>query len=502
MKSSLICGALVVSNARRNAVANYINTGVTALLGLAVNPLLLSGLGEIAFGAWKAIQRLLDFGTAGDGGAGQSLKWVVAHRSETTDDEKKRRDVGAALRIALLWAPGVLAASALIVVLLPVLIAGVPDTEMTGLYWAGLILAVNVTLTGIVKLPDAVLVGTNQGFRSTYVTTVALIATNGSMVLAAMSGMGTSGLAMCVLAGTIINGALTLLVARRFVTWWGVRRPTRADIRSVIGLSGWTMVWGISSRVLLATEIILLGALAGASVVAAYTFTSYVLQFALTICLMTTSALMPKLGALLGANEMSAARTLALEARELTIAVATGAACMTILLNHSFVSLWVDSSQFLGQSVNILMAIALVQLALIRADGQINDAGLNVRSKVLWGVAMIVASLGSAASCFLVFGNLESLFIGMIAGRLIGSIAFARAAKRALGGGAWPIARLVGALAAVAVAVVVAQRMDESPGVLDFLLSSVVAALTVGSAVWFLLLSKSTRKRIKGRASK
>ena len=488
----------MVSNAKKNALSYYFNTGITAAVGLIVNPLLLSALGNVGFGTWKTIQRLLDVGSAANGGAMQSLKWFIAHRSKNTTDEEKRRDVGAALAVLAYWLPVLIAVSTIIVFLLPRLMHDVPAADLKMVYVTGGILGLNVLLLTLASIPNAVLMGTNQGYRSMNVTTAVFVATNAAMVGVAIAGWGLSGMAAVVAVGTTINGAVTFTVLRRRVAWWGFTKPGRDDIRRLSKFSGWVLGWTFVNRLSLATEVIVLSIFAGVAFVSSYTFTSYVVLFALSLCELTTSSLMPKLGALVGNSEWRAASTVAREAREQTRALATAIGCLVILLNGGFVEVWAGGEQFMGQAVNILMVIAFVQFALIRTDAQIQDTGLDIGKKVVLGAAMTVIAIGAGGVAFAVTRSVENMFVAIIATRLAGTIGFPILANRAVRSKAWPVARAV--VAALILTLSAAVSIVCQPTNLVGLLGvGTAAALLLVPLAFFTMLSPSTRRKLLSR---
>lgn len=488
----------MVSNSRKNAFSYYLNTAVTAVVGLIVNPLLLTTLGVVNFGAWKTIQRLLGLGSDANGGAIQSLKWVIAHRSKTTSDEEKRRDVGAALRVLVSWSPILLAVTAIIVVLLPALMDDVPHDRIGMIYMTGSILGFNVVLLNLAAVPAAVLIGTHQGFRSMNVTTAVLVATNAGMVGAALLGLGPVGMAATVVLGTSVNGVLTYLVLRKRVAWWGLARPLRGDIRRLSKFSGWVLIWVLVYRLSLATEVIVLSAFAGVAFVSSYIFTSYVAVFALSVCLLTTSSQMPKLGATIGKGEWRGAQMIAREARELTLALATGIGSLVILLNESFVAAWAGGEQFMGQGVNALMVIAFVQFAIILTDAQIQDTGLDIGRKVIVGAIMAAATIAAGGAAFALTNSVEIMYVAICVARLIGTIGFPLLANRAIHSSTWPVGRAAMAVAVLAVSSLLARFVDAGNW-FELIVFGFVALAVLTPTVLLTMLSPSTRRKLLNR---
>ncbi len=397
-----------------------------ALLGLAINPLLVQSLGPTDFGIWKSLLRLLDLSGVADGRATQALKWIVAHGSGKDDDLSLRRAVGAAILMWLFWLPVLLLAVSGVVYLLPSLINGITADHLTFARWAALALGINVVLSAVVGIPDAVLIGTNQGYRSIVLTTTILIVSNGLMLLAARGGYGLPTLGLITLGCTVLNGTLTWWIARRRVNWWGIAKPTRSDLTRFAGFSNWTLVWALVQLFLLSSELLLISALSGPLAVTKYTFTSYSIQFALAICLMTGSAVTPSLGALIGNGDLRAAGRLVDKTREILLAVMTVGGAGILLLNKAFVTTWIGPQYYMGDTLNVLMVIAFLQLSHIRLEAQVQDVGLNISKKVLVALAGTFGSFLLAGLLYLAFSSLESIYVGLIIGRLLASILLPR----------------------------------------------------------------------------
>ncbi|UPK25702.1 polysaccharide biosynthesis protein [Bradyrhizobium sp. 195] len=487
-----------MNETKLNAIALYANFVVMALLGLAINPLLVQSLGATDFGIWKSLLRLLDLSGVADGRATQALKWIVAHGSRKDDDLTLRRAVAAAILMWLFWLPVLLLAVSGVIYLLPSLINGVTADHLTLARWAALALGINVILSALLGIPDAVLIGTNQGYRSIVLTTTFLVISNGLMLLAARADFGLPTLGLITLGSTVLNGTFTWWVARKRVKWWGIAKPMRSDVSRFAGFSNWTLVWALVQLLLLSSELLLISAMSGPVAVTEYTFTSYSIQFALSICLMTGSAVTPSLGALIGSADFTGAGKLVRQTREILLAVMTVSGAGILLLNKAFVSVWIGPEYYMGDALNALMVIAFLQLSHIRLEAQIQDVGLNISKKVLVALAATVVSLLLAGLLFLVFGSLESIYLGLIIGRLLASILLPR-----LVSGLVPIPayhwRGIGVLAMVVAASIFAAPFVNPHGWLALLLTAAMAFVVLTGIALAFIVSRETRSLIFGR---
>ncbi|MCK1485647.1 hypothetical protein IVB25_23880 [Bradyrhizobium sp. 193] len=489
-----------MSDTKLNAVALYGNFVAMALLGLFVNPLLIHNLGAADFGIWKSCLRILDLSGVADGRATQALKWIIAHRANQANVAELRRGIGASIAIWLLWLPLLSLAVSLVVYALPWLISSISADKLVALRWTGTILAANVILSALLGIPDAVLFGTNQGYRSMILTTFYMVVSNAAMVAVTWAGYGLPALGLVVFTSTILNGLSTWLVARKQVSWWGLAKPRRADISRFAGFSNWTLVGSLVQMLLLSSELLLIGFLSGPVTVTKYTLNSYLIQFALSICLMTGSTITPKLGALIGGQDLHAAGKMITQTREILLGIMAIEGAGVILLNATFVTTWIGPEYYMGDTLNSLMVIAFLQLALIRYDSQVQDVGLKIARKVQVSLLAACTGLFLAGAGYLAFGTLEGLYIGLILGRMPATFLVPQMVVGLVPTSQYKSRAIVG-LSAIIIASVLLAPFIHQEGWMKLGATSIGAAIVLGLAAYCLIFSAETRTSIADACS-
>jgi len=488
----------LLAQAKKNALAYYANFMVAGLLTFFVTPWLVRYLGTAQFGIWKACQKLMDVAGVADGRSMQALKWVIATH-ESDDAEVKQRAVGSALRVWLCFLP-------LLLVLLTALVIVAPMAVKSGVFAEGnmvrlavAILGLNVILAPMLGIPDAVLIGTNNGYRSVGVQTFWLIASNAVMLVVAYLGHGVVELALVALVATIANAVCVFIVARKKIGWFGVKQPRRDETAAFFRFSGWVLVWALVERLLLSSEVLLLGWLSGPRVVTEYSVTSYVAQFAVAACLLTGSAVTPGLGKLIGARDERSVVSVVRSLREVVLAMATLFAGAMLLLNKSFVSVWMGGQFYLGNSENVLISLLFLQLVLIRGEAQIHDLGLRIRGRSLAGLIGSVAGGLFAAVAYSHYQSVLAVLVALLVARfLILFVARYQADTDVVGGAQKMALSYVGSGLILALSAAAATLVNVDGWASLCALGVLVVALLALACV-FLVMTSSTRKLLLSR---
>src|SRR6266542_2464979 len=88
-----------------NVVASLLDKGCRIIVGLLITPLLVAVLGKQMFGVWQIIRSLISYMGAADGRPIEALKWLMANRQSEDDPELKRRYIGSAAAVWLIFLP-------------------------------------------------------------------------------------------------------------------------------------------------------------------------------------------------------------------------------------------------------------------------------------------------------------------------------------------------------------------------------------------------------------
>jgi O-antigen/teichoic acid export membrane protein len=237
----------------------------------------------------------------------------------------------------------------------------------------------------------------------------------GLKVLAITQGYGLIGLsAVEVLIAFIIGGTFYYIVKKN-IPWFGFGATSISKLVSYGKLSGWFMAFTGTKMFLLHSDKILLGYLVGPAYVTQYAitmFTSNALQGFVNAVIM---GIIPGIGGLYGRKEFEKVQ----KARRIIISLnwllASSLGITILLLNASFIRLWVGQEHYAGSFENLMILFVSVQIIFFQIDSFIINVTLNMKKKVIF------SSLASAVTITLAYLLVEKYFIiGLCSSVLIG----------------------------------------------------------------------------------
>ncbi|MGD9704285.1 MAG: lipopolysaccharide biosynthesis protein [Acidimicrobiia bacterium] len=402
-----------------NAAAAGLDFGARTIVELVLNPLLLHGLGDYLYGAWRILWRLTGYLWATSGRAAQALQSAIANRLHSEDTDEKRRLVGASVVVWAFYLPLLSTVTALAIWKLPGLLDA-PSRHVTTLRWTILLLGVDSINVSLLTIPQSTLQGENLGYRRMGLSTV-LVLLSGLLTAGALwLDFSIIGVAVVNMIATLYTGAVFWRITKTHVPWFGLARPRRDEVRWFFGLSSWFMMWKLVNQLMMSGDVLVLGVLGSVELVGIYSLTKFIPEATLPLLSMLVMGGIPGLGGIIGAGDHPRARRVRGEVLALTWLLALAGAVAILVWNESFVALWVGERYFAGTTELLLLMITLVQLALIRSDAFIIDLTLKVRAKTLTGLGSSLVALVTAGVLIREYDmGITGLCIGLVAGRSI-----------------------------------------------------------------------------------
>lgn len=423
----------LTKKASLNAVASTAEQAARILAGLIITPFIVTRLGDALYGTWQVLQRLIGHASPASGRPGEALKWTIAHDQASTDYDRKRRQVGNAVAVWVLFLPVLLVTGAILAWFAPVWIDADPTSYGT-IRLAGAILVVDAVLFALFYLPQSVLQGENLGYKRLGLTVLLVFVSKSMLALAVYLTSGVVAMAVATVAGTVLWGIAYVIIARSRVAWFGIARPSIAEVRGFVRLSWWFLLWNLVMTVSLGSDVVVLGIAGSTGLVTTYALARYLPQ-AITVAVATLIfAIMPGLGGLIGKGDLRRAVRIRGETMSLVWLFTVVAGATVLLWVESFLRLWVGARYYPGTGAMLMIMLMVLQFSLIRTDANIIDLTLNLRRKVLLGTlsAALAVALGWFFLAVLDMG-IVGLALGFIIGRAIQSVTYPLMIGRVLG---------------------------------------------------------------------
>lgn len=417
-------GDSLTKKASLNALASAIDYGTRLVVGFVVNPLLVAGLGDYFYGVWQFLGQLIEYVSPASGRPTQALKWTLASQQASIDYENKRRQVGNAVAVWLLFLPLLGLLGGLLTWFAPVWLKASTEFYST-IRLAATLLVVNLITISLVEVPRSVLEGENLGYKRMGLSAALVIVGGGLMVLALHLNTGLVGVNAARLITTLLTGLLFVQVVRTFVPWFGIAKPSFKAVRGFLGLSSWFLAWNLVMKLMLASDVVILGIFGKAELVTIYTLTKYVPETIISFVAIVVFGIAPGLGGVIGSGDFRKVARVRGEMMTFTWLVATGVGSTVLVWNPSFLRLWVGPEYDAGVIPTLLIVLMVMQFVLIRNDANIIDLTLNLGRKVLIGLLSASLSIVLAAVLVSFFkAGIIGLCFGLLVGRSILSVSY------------------------------------------------------------------------------
>ena len=423
-------GTSLTRSATLTAAASLLDYGARLVVGLLLTPVLVSSLGRSLFGVWTMLQQLVVYMNATDGRPSEALRLKVQSEQTNANGEQRRRYVGAALAVWLMFLPIIAAVGAALVWLAPA-ITKVPLELHGTVRLTCTLLVLSFLAATLASVPESVLRGMNLGYKRMGWQAGLNVIGGGLMAAAIALGLGLAGLGAAQVLIAALTGLCFWILVKRFLPAFGVARPTQPEVKSLLTMSAWLTGGTIITHLLLHSDMMILGMIVSPAAVTTYALTRYAVRTATGVFDFTVGAAIPGLGGVIGQRQFDRAAQIRTELLALTWLFVTAVGATILLWNRSFLSLWVGEHLYAGVWANLLIVCITVQTAFIRSDAYILDAALQPRPRVIVTAIATAVTIPAALALTRAYG-LVGLCTAILLGRSVQTIAYPLLVARCL----------------------------------------------------------------------
>lgn len=405
-----------------NSVTSVLDYGARIVTNFFVTPFLVSGLGSTLFGAWKVLGQFTSYTNLADIKATQVLKWAVAKDRDSISDEELREYVTATFFLVMMILPLLLVAGAVISWYSP-RITNVPAEYYATVRITSSILVLALVTNKVFDLFESILRGMNLGFKRMGFRATVFVIGGGLQVAVVLYEYGLIGLALVQVLVNLIIGITIYVIVKKNVPWYGWGKVNIKRSFSFFKTSGWFMGWAGIKMLILNSDKVLLGFLSGPALVTQYVITEYFMKAANGTIANVVHGVIPGIGKLYGSGHYEKLYKAREHIMLLTWIIGGTIGTVVILLNESFIHLWIGSNQFAGQTVNILIVLVVFQYMFIQNDSSIINTTLDLKQKVYIGLVSAAIMISCIFLLVPEYG-IAGLCIALLAGRAVMSIGY------------------------------------------------------------------------------
>lgn len=402
-----------------SGVIDFVGIQVT---GFIINPFIVRGLGSSMYGIWQMLGQMTGYAKMADSRATQVLKWSLANKRQIAEPEEMRSDVTTALIVTLISMPIALIFGTLISWYAPVIThADAKYHDLIRITCSILILC--LIINKVFDLFESILSGMNLGYKRMGLRAGIVVFGGLLKVLAITYGYGLIGLSLIQVIISVITGSTFYFIVKKQIGWFGFGKTDLSKIKSFGKLSGWFMAFTTLKMMLLSSDRILLGYIAGPILVSQYSLTMFTSTAVQGAIVTVVTGMTPGICGLFGKKEYEKVR----KARKLLVNLAwfftATVGCTVLLVNRSFIYLWVGKEHYAGNLENLLILLVSVQVIFFQIDSFIINATLNMNKKVFLSALATAATVVLAAFLIRYYGII-GLCISILLGRMFYTIGF------------------------------------------------------------------------------
>ena len=421
---------MLTKKAFLNGIQLVVDQLTRIVVGFLLMPILLAELGPAVFGIWQVLQKASLQISMLDGRSAEVLKWVIASKQGESTITNKQQAVASGLIILLLFVPLLLMAYGILMAVVPSYL----DLEAAVIYQSRFVialLAIAAIITASAMLFEAVIRGSNQAYK--LLGFQAFVLAGGGLMSAVVvtQGEGILGLAYVQVLVALLFFVAYFFIAKKHIAWLGFSRPKKIEFVEALHKSKWFSLWAFVSALVFTGDVIIMAGFLDATIVSQYVLTSYSMQLVTVAILTALASILPGLGGILGGGDYDRADSIRQESLLLTWWLTTTMCVVLMVSNRSFMELWVGENQYLGDGLNLLIALATFQLVFIRHDANLLNVALDVKKKTFLALSCVVVTFALMA-IFIPLYDVYGVCYAVLLGRSILFICYPRIVSKVL----------------------------------------------------------------------
>lgn len=404
------------------SIAKLLNIILSFFIQFFTTPFILSSLGTELFGVYVIINKIQGYVSMIDLRPTAILRYKIAATQTENNLIKKREYIGATMIISLLIFPFILLVGWILSICFQLFFQINENHIQIGKY-SILILSFLIAIKGFLGIPEAIVRGNNSEYKLFFVESLRLLAYGFFIWLSLDLGYGLIGVMFAIFITAIIDYFLKLLMRMKLYPLFTFIRPKKSIVKDFFNSGSWYMLSSFGNQILNSADIIILGITTSSSLVAIYSLSKMTLIRISESIGNILGSISSSIGHLISDNNFNRLKEIRSLLFRVNLVIGVVLVSYFIIFNSSFVGLWVNSSNFIGNKLNfILCFMAILTLKCHTYEIFINSLSLfKEKSIIIFSINFLFIT---SAFFFSTSHGISAIVVSLVLSKLVQLILF------------------------------------------------------------------------------
>lgn len=218
-----------------------------------------------------------------------------------------------------------------------------------------IILSIFIGVKGFLGVPEAIVRGNNAEYKLFFIEPLRLIAYSLFVYLFIKNGYGILGVIAAIIIAGFFDFILKLILQRKLYPLLKPVLPNRNKVKEFAGKGSWYLVSSLSAQVINTFDIMIIGITIGAKAVTIYALSKAMLFRVAESFSAVLGGITASIGHLISDDNIKKLVEIRYKLLKYNIIFGCLIVSYFVCFNSSFVSLWVDASNYIGEYGNLVL---------------------------------------------------------------------------------------------------------------------------------------------------
>ena len=360
------------------------NIGLSFVVQFVITPFILGSLGKELFGVYTIINKMQGYISVVDLRPTAILRFKLAATQTKNDIQSSKEYIGSSLIISVILLP--------FMVLVGWLLSlgfehyfKIDEQYIAVGKTAIIVLSIFIGIKGFLGYPEAIVRGNNAEYKLFFVEPLRLITYSLFVYIFIINGYGILGVIAAIIIAGFFDFILKLILQRKLYPRLIPVIPGKNKVKEFVGKGSWYLLSSLSSQVINTFDIMIIGLTIGAKSVTIYALSKAMLFRVSEAFSNVLGGITASIGHLI--SDENTKKLVEIRHKLIRYNIIFGCLIVAyfICFNSSFISLWVDSSNYIGEYGNLVLCFgSLFTLLCLANEIFINSLELfKIKSRIL-----------------------------------------------------------------------------------------------------------------------